>query len=327
MINKRLGVLLFVFGLIVLGSIFVSAQNDFWDNVNPMGDVFQNTDLFNLQTGALKVVFLAILIVLIFAGLMEADFPKSTSLKFIISVLLGYLATILITGDEITAAMLSYKAFGVALILFIPIMGLGFVTYVSVQKGKGVFIVAQRLLWLAYAMFLIIYVIGLVLLRWDVGFGGFGDNGKINESLGTYTTSLEALRNAQSELAKLPVEKDSNGNPIGAYKTKKDLVDGAQRNLDASEEKLPALINQYRFIFGPKYLEYGSDEKFKVSNTTLLILSVMAIFVLVVFVINNNNVVAYLEKDISQRDIDEERNLIKKSHARDVANAEVVGKR
>ena len=84
-------------------------------------------------------------------------------------------------------------------------------------------------------------------------------------------------------------------------------------------------LRKYRFIFGPDFVKYSKD--LKISNTTLLILSVMALFVMWFFVIHNNKVVNYLEQDVRERDIDEEKNIIKKSHARDVANAEVVGKR
>ncbi len=316
MMNKRFAIFsLVVFGILVFGSVLASAESVI-NKLNYLGEVFDNPDLFNVQTGGLKIVFLAVIVVIIFAGLVEAEFPKSKPLAFILSILVGYLATVFIASDEVVAAILSYKAFGMAIILFIPIMGLGFVTYVSVKKGKGLFIVAQRLLWLVYALFLIIYVLGLVVLRWDVGFNYNNDVSAVN--IDKYNVAIASLRTAESNL--------EAADPKAAdYKVKQDAVDAAERALDGSEEMLPGLVNQYRFIFGPDFVKYSKD--LKISNTTLLILSVMALFVMWFFVIHNNKVVNYLEQDVRERDIDEEKNIIKKSHARDVANAEVVGKR
>lgn len=317
MIHKRFVVPFFVLSFVLFATFFVSAQTSFIDRINTLDEVFQNPDLFNLQTSGLKLVFLAVMVVIILAGLIEADFPKPMPLKFILAALIGYLATALITAEEITAAMLSYKAFGIAVLLFVPIMGLGFVTYVSVKRGKGVFILAQRLLWLAYAMFLILYVIGLVVLRWDVGFNY--NNADFTAGINDYNSKVASVREAESRLALV------DPSDATALKTAQDAVALAERGLDSTEEKLPGLINQYRFIFGPDFVRYSKD--LKISNTTLLILSVMALFVFWMFVVKNNAVVKYLEQDIRERDIDEETNIIKKSHARDVANADVVGKK
>ena len=113
-----------------------------------------------------KWFFLVLVIFLIYAGLSYADFPDNVAIRWGMSLVVGLLATLLLTKEELLAAMLSYSALGVSIILFFPILALGFITFAVSLKVAPFGILLQRVLWVIYSVYLFIQTLGFLIIRW-----------------------------------------------------------------------------------------------------------------------------------------------------------------
>jgi len=115
-----------------------------------------------------KYIMLFLLIVLIYSALDYAQFPESGALKITIAVLLGFLTTFLISTEEMIAAMTAYSALGITIIIFFPILVLGFFTILVASKANPAGIFIQRIMWIIYATFLFLKAGTLALGKWWV---------------------------------------------------------------------------------------------------------------------------------------------------------------
>lgn len=102
----------------------------------------------------LKYLLLFMIIILIYAAMTSARFPKNWVLRAVFSFIVGVLATFMITTKELIALMNSYTALGLALGTFIPILVLVMITIFVASSFNPVGIFASRLLWAAYSLFL-----------------------------------------------------------------------------------------------------------------------------------------------------------------------------
>ncbi len=114
-----------------------------------------------------KWFFLVLVIFLIYAGLSYADFPDNVAIRWGISLVVGFLATLLLTKEELLAAMLSYSALGISIIVFFPILALGFITFAVSLKVAPFGILLQRVLWIIYSVYLFIQTLGILLIRYS----------------------------------------------------------------------------------------------------------------------------------------------------------------
>jgi len=144
---KKSWALLFV-GLIIFSVVinFVSA--------NAFTDIFENNWLDLADGGTIKILLLFIIVGIIFSALGFMNFPENAGIRFVLSAVVGFLATSFIDPQEIAAAMVSYRALGIAVILFLPIMVLGAITFQVIIKQQFIGIVLQRILWLVYSIYL-----------------------------------------------------------------------------------------------------------------------------------------------------------------------------
>ena len=123
----------------------------YWED----GISFQ-TENYGVIGVLLKYIFLFLIIILIYSALASAKFPKNVFLRFLIAIIAGFLVTFMISKEEIITAMTSYTALGIALIVFFPILVLGFFTLVVACKASPMGIFIQRILWLIYSVYLFI---------------------------------------------------------------------------------------------------------------------------------------------------------------------------
>lgn len=191
MIKRRRGFVLFVslLAVLLIGSVMfsgvVKGAEGYPSGTGPISDYIKGDitsgwryDLGNRvaiwETGLtdanyglignlLKYLVLILVIILVYSALMYVKFPESNSLKLLLAVVIGVIATFAITSAELLSALHSYTAMGVTLILFFPILILGFLTIMvaSVANPFGIFL--QRIMWLIYSIYLFIKT-GLLLL-------------------------------------------------------------------------------------------------------------------------------------------------------------------
>ncbi len=109
----------------------------------------------------LKYFVLALIILLVYSALTYANFPDSYGsfggaglVRFLISLIVGLIATFAITTSELLTMMQSYTALGITLSLFFPILILAFFTLVTARAASPIGIFAQKILWAIYSFYL-----------------------------------------------------------------------------------------------------------------------------------------------------------------------------
>jgi len=161
MIEKRFALILIA--LIVLSFVvtsFVSADA-FTDSILSLGKTANDYFLLKDDTygsiGAIgKWLILLLIVTLIYSSFSFVEFPENTGMKILLSVIIGFLSTILISQQEVVTIIISYTALGIALVTFLPILILGFFTMVVATKAKPIGIFLQKILWILYSVYLFI---------------------------------------------------------------------------------------------------------------------------------------------------------------------------
>ena len=129
-----------------------------WTSLQRMCTVWLKPQASDLGTiGELTKWFLLFLVViLIYAALAAADFPPNTLLRIIISVVVGLLATILITTEELITMLQGYTALGVTIGVALPFIIMGFFTIMVARSMSPIGIYLQKVLWVIFAGYMII---------------------------------------------------------------------------------------------------------------------------------------------------------------------------
>ena len=145
-----------------------------------------------LVTETLKYFLLVLVVLLAYAALSYASFPDSAILRVILSVVLGFLATFLVTSQELLTILNSYTALGLTLFAFLPIAILGFFSIIVAAKGDPIGIYVQKLMWLAYSLFL--FFKGAVVVAANFFFTGkFDSAGVLRDVIPKVTTTNSTL--------------------------------------------------------------------------------------------------------------------------------------
>jgi len=104
----------------------------------------------------LKWILLFIIIILIYSAFNAAGFPEKTLLKIILSIVVGFMASFLITTRELLTMMQGYTALGVTLGVFLPFMILGFFTIMVAKSMNPIGIYLQKVVWIIFSVYLLI---------------------------------------------------------------------------------------------------------------------------------------------------------------------------
>ena len=110
----------------------------------------------------IKFMVLFLIVLLVYSALSFAGFPTkkdgtgSPVLQFIIALIVGIIATFPLTNQELVTMLTSYKALGIALTVFFPILILGFFTLVVASKANPMGIFLQKIIWVIYSVYLFI---------------------------------------------------------------------------------------------------------------------------------------------------------------------------
>jgi len=118
------------------------------------------SELTGTELGALgaflKWFVLALIILLIYSVLAQVQFPESGAVRILIAVVVGFLATFFITSEEVITAMTGYSALGLTLVIFFPILILGFFTILIAKTTSPFGVYLQKILWVIFSVFLFI---------------------------------------------------------------------------------------------------------------------------------------------------------------------------
>jgi hypothetical protein len=104
----------------------------------------------------IKWIFLFIIVIMIYSGLEFGKFPEQAWLRWVMAILVGFLATFFITTKELLTAMQGYTALGITLAVFFPILILGFFTLVVATRANPIGILLQQIMWIIFSFWLLI---------------------------------------------------------------------------------------------------------------------------------------------------------------------------
>lgn len=111
-------------------------------------------DATKIDGEILKYFFLALIVILVYSALTYAKFPEQGAVRTAIAIVVGFLATWAISPTELVAILKSYTALGATLMIFFPIMILGFFTLVVSSRVNPIGIMIQKILWVIYSVYL-----------------------------------------------------------------------------------------------------------------------------------------------------------------------------
>jgi hypothetical protein len=196
---KKRGVALLILGLFVF-SIFVSSvsligaqedkltfdhvgdvdRNDAIDVLNnpstfsgkvksffvesPLG-YLRGTNLTAQKVGIVGWLFFLLILIFIYSGLDFFKFPDSKMFQIIISAVVAFIVMGLITPEEIKTALTSYSALGITFVVIIPVIILAFFSLMVSVKAHSMGLLAQRIMWVIYSLYLFIRSGVLVLAK------------------------------------------------------------------------------------------------------------------------------------------------------------------
>jgi hypothetical protein len=164
---------------VVAGNPSSASSGDFPTTLkNLLVNVFwggnEKGDLSDKDMNALGVLtrwlMLFLVILLIYSGMSMAKFPDNSGLRFIIALIVGFLAVVMINNSEFITLLQSYKALGITVSILLPMMALSFITYTVAISLNSFGILLQRLAWLIYSIFLFLKVGGMLIFRIGVDF-------------------------------------------------------------------------------------------------------------------------------------------------------------
>jgi len=120
----------------------------------------------------IKWIMLLLIIILIYAALASVDFPESRGLKITISIIVGFLATFLITSKELLTIMQGYTGLGVTIAVFLPFLILGAFTIMTARALSPIGIYLQKVMWIIYTVYMFFKTITLWLAMNALAAGG-----------------------------------------------------------------------------------------------------------------------------------------------------------
>ncbi len=147
----------------------------------------------------LKYLSLFLIILLVYSALAYVNFPESSGgsagfTRFLISLVVGLMATFLITSQELLAIVQSYTALGITLSLFFPIMILAFITLVTAKVANPVGIFAQKIMWAIYSIYLFFKTSLYLIVRNDYHILRWGGDGSWIKEVASFFVGGRAIQ-------------------------------------------------------------------------------------------------------------------------------------
>ncbi|MDO8459618.1 MAG: hypothetical protein Q7S74_00775 [Nanoarchaeota archaeon] len=148
---------LFLAFSLVLSVIFIEGVLAASTIFDPVKSMFSDWQQGNLSINVAKYLFLILLTLIIFAvlGLISLFENLHTSLRFVIALIIGFLATAYLTPSDVYTTLASYGALGIVLSAVIPLVILVFFSMEIYKNGGVGGILLSKVMWGAFVVFLI----------------------------------------------------------------------------------------------------------------------------------------------------------------------------
>jgi hypothetical protein len=166
-IKKDVLVVLFVFVLFL--SISLVSAYSLGESFNSLFSSWESGDV---APNVAKIIFAILVMFMIYALLDNTGLIRHQGVRWIISLLVSFLATIYIAPEEVYGLLVSYSALGLTLGAIVPFLILLGFTFAAVRDGSPNQIMLQ---WVAWIMFTIFMIYKSVVFFWFENAGGFGN--------------------------------------------------------------------------------------------------------------------------------------------------------
>lgn len=116
-----------------------------------------NSTNFSLAGEFVKTLLLILLIILVYSSFSYAGFlgerEEFSTVRLILSIIIGLLATFLISTDALLSSLVSFTALGTAIWIFLPILVLTFFTILVSSSAVAFGMFFQKILWIVYSVY------------------------------------------------------------------------------------------------------------------------------------------------------------------------------
>ncbi len=121
---------------------------------DPIKDLFAFTGDSAISVNIAKYLFWILLTLLVWSALDAGNVVRNNGIRWIISIVVGFLGVAYLTPNEIWLTLISYGALGMTLLYIFPTLILMFFTFRVVREGQATGIVLQYAMWIIYSCFL-----------------------------------------------------------------------------------------------------------------------------------------------------------------------------
>lgn len=116
-----------------------------------------NSKNFSLAGEFVKTLLLLLLIILVYTSFSYSGFlgerEEFSTVRLIVSIIIGLLATFLISTDALLSSLVSFTALGTAIWIFLPIFVLTFFTILVSSSAVAFGMFFQKILWIIYSVY------------------------------------------------------------------------------------------------------------------------------------------------------------------------------
>ena len=154
MVFKKKAIFSIFFIGILFSLILISAQTPAEVIFDPIKDLFTNFQGGGLSENVAKYLFFILLTVLVWSVVDTSGFVDNYIIKWVISLIIGFLGTAYLTPTDIWVLLASYEALGLTLLFILPSLILVFFTYRVAFVGGAAGVIAQHIIWFVYFIFL-----------------------------------------------------------------------------------------------------------------------------------------------------------------------------
>ncbi|MBS3080280.1 hypothetical protein J4221_02315 [Candidatus Pacearchaeota archaeon] len=149
--------------------LFILAQSPQEVIFDPIRDLFANWEEGNLSINIAKYLFLLLITLFVWSILDFGGIIPSKTVTWIISFMIAFLSIAYVAPQQIWILLTGFDALGLTLIFFVPLIVLGLFTLRVAAVGGARGVLAQRLIWFVYFLFLVgNFVSGMVNNRINV---------------------------------------------------------------------------------------------------------------------------------------------------------------
>lgn len=162
--------------------------SDRWE-IWKLGSGNLNQSQIGMLAETAKYLALIIVSLVIYGTFSAMQFPSSTPLRLLLSIVVGLLGTFMITTEELLTTLVSYGALTTTLLIAVPFISLLGMTIMFIYKANAPGLYAAKILWAVFAFFLLFKAAVLILLLQNFGVYSMED-GNYNVQLMTSSGNI-----------------------------------------------------------------------------------------------------------------------------------------